>query len=115
MNLKDKILAANDIKREKVYIKEWDCEVYVQQMSAYEQDRFEQDSRGIDGKSNLVHIRAKMCAACLVDEHGNKIFDRPEDIIRLSAKSGQVLNRLIDKITSLNSISEEELETLAKN
>lgn len=111
---RDDILAADDIRLEKVHVKEWGGDVYIKQLSGKEQDKFEQESRGKNGGPNLINMRARMVAAALVDKDGKKLFS-DEDIIKLSNKSGSVLNRLIDKIGELNRITEEDLEKIAKN
>ncbi len=111
---KEQIIAAQDVRMEKVTVKEWGGDVYIKQMTAREQDKFEEQSRGKNGGPNLVNIRARMVGACLCDESGKRLFE-DEEIAKLSLKSGSVLNRLIDKITELNRISEEDLEKIAKN
>lgn len=111
---KDQILAADDLRTEKVAVPEWGGDVYIRQMSGREQDKFEAECRGKNGGPNLINMRARMVAACLVDSEGKKLFT-DEDVIKLSNKSGSVLNRLIDKIGELNRITGEDLEKIAKN
>lgn len=115
------IVVADDCKMEALVIKEWkDKEgnpgtVYIRQMTAREQDKFEQDCQGKNGGPNLINIRAKMVAVCLVNAQGEKICKDESAVLKLSAKSGAVLNRIIDKITELNRITEEDLDKIAKN
>ncbi len=115
MSLKDIILAANDRKNKKVHVKEWNTDVWLVQMSGEEQDQFEQANRGKDGGPNLIGMRARWVAACLVDEEGNKVFDNPKDVIELGKKNASVLSRLVDEILELNKLTEEDLEEIAKN
>lgn len=111
---KDMILAANDIKTKKIHVKEWGGDVYIKQMTGYEQDKFEEDNRGKNGGPNMKHIRARMVGLCLVDNEGKRLFN-DEELIKLSNKSGTVLNRLIDEIGELNRITNDDLEKIAKN
>lgn len=118
--LKDLIIKAQDIKTEPVVVSEWkDAEgkpitVYLKQASAYEKDKFEEDNRGSRG--SIVNMRAKMIIQYLVDKDGNRIFDdSPKDIAYLSSKSGAAIERLMDKVLELNSVTNEDLEQIAKN
>ncbi len=115
----DLIFSTDDMKIEKVYVPEWNQGgrkgyVYIKQASAREQDKFEQDSRGKNGGPNLMHMRARLVATSLVNAKGEKLFN-DEQVIKLSNKSGAVLNRLIDKITALNHVTTDDLEKIAKN
>jgi len=117
LNLDD-ILVIQDTRIEKVEVPDWKGHVFIKQLSAYEQDKFEADSRGANGGPNLQHMRARLVAAALCDKDGNKLIkdnDAKSTIAKLSLKSGAVLNYLIDRITSLNRITTEDLEKIAKN
>lgn len=113
----DDILAIQDTKIVKIEIPDWHGHVYIKQLSAFEQDKFEADSRGANGGPNLQHMRARLVAAALCDKDGNKLIkdDGKSTIAKLSLKSGAVLNYLIDRITDLNRITTEDLEKIAKN
>ena len=117
LNLDD-ILVIQDTKVVKVEIPDWKGHVYIKQLSAFEQDKFEADSRGPNGGPNLQHMRARLVAAALCDKDGNKLIkdgDAKSTIAKLSLKSGAVLNYLIDRITEINRITTEDLEKIAKN
>lgn len=114
VELREHILKTKDCESEKLYIPEWDCDVYVKQLSAREQDNFEANRFDKNGKEKIMGLRARFVANCLVDKDGNKIFSE-DDIERLSDKRGSVLNRIIDKCVEVNRITEEDLERLAKN
>lgn len=111
------ILAIQDTKVVKIEIPDWGGHVYIKQLSAFEQDKFEADSRGPNGGPNLQHMRARLVAAALCDKDGNKLIkdDGKSTIAKLSLKSGAVLNYIIDRITEINRITTEDLEKIAKN
>ena len=111
------ILAIQDTKVVKIEIPDWQGHVYIKQLSAFEQDKFEADCRGPNGGPSLQHMRARLVAAALCDKDGNKLIkdDGRSTIAKLSLKSGAVLNYLIDRITDLNRITTEDLEKIAKN
>lgn len=117
----DDILAADDCKMEAIVVKEWKDKdgnpgtVYIKQMTGREQGKWEKDNRDKDGGPKLVHMRASMVAACLVNAKGERICKDEDAVLKLSNKSGAVLNRIIDKISELNRITEKDLEDIAKN
>lgn len=108
------ISKCDDLKIEKMHIPEWKCDVWVRQLSALEQDDIESKRHNKDGTPVILNLRARYVTMCLVDEDGNKIFTE-KDIHILSKKAGSVINRLIDKCSELNRLTEEDLENSAKN
>ena len=115
---RDQILGANDLKTEQVPVPEWGGDVLVGTMTgtardAYEQSIIEVDSQG-KAKQNLQNIRAKLLAAVLVDENGNRLFSE-KDINALGKKSSAALDRVFTVAQRINSVSDEDIEDLAKN
>ncbi len=110
----DDVFAADDITTEKMYIPEWKGNVYIRQSTGRDQDKFESEFRGKNGGPNLMHARARLVATSLYTVKGEKMFT-DEQIVKLSNKSGAVLNRIIDRITAINNITNEDLEKIAKN
>ncbi len=111
----DDIVSSSDLKTEKIWVKEWNGDVYIRQMTGKENDDWEKSRFDKDGKFNLTNARARLVAVCLVDKDGKQIFNDITKIEKLSGKSAVVLNRLVDKITELNKVTQEDVEELAKN
>ena len=114
---KNAILAQNDIVTEDLYIPEWGAWVKIKTMSAAERDYFEASTIARDGKKmqiNMQGIRARLCALCLVDEAGNRIFSN-EDEYALGTKNAAALDRIFTAIQRLNGLREEDVEALVKN
>lgn len=119
---KAQILSADDLGRELVEVPEWGGAVYVQAMSGVERDAYEssileinEDAKGrITTKRKMDNLRAKMCARCMVDEDGNRLFDESE-IEALGAKSAKALDRVFSVAQKLNGVSDKDLEELAGN
>lgn len=114
---RDDILRADDIQAEIVDVPEWGGQVRVKGLSGTERDRFEQDSidqRGKANKLNLANIRARLLVLCLVDEQGNRLFQR-SDIDLLGQKSAVALNRVFEAARRLSGLNQEDVEELAEN
>lgn len=117
---KDKILASNDIKMEKVFVPEWadgDPEAYVmvKALTSAEQDAFDATvfKTGSDPrktKMDLKNYRAKRAAFCMCDDEGNLLF-ASADIPDLAKKSSKALQRVLDADRKLNG----DVEELEKN
>ncbi len=108
---KDQILQQDDLKFEIVHVPEWGGNVKVCTMSGCARDRFE---TSIKGGSELSNIRAKLAAATIVNESGNLVFDE-KDIVKLGNKSCAALDRVFAASQRLNMITDNDVETLAKN
>lgn len=105
MGLKEQILAASDLKQEKVEMPEWGCTVYVRAMSAAERLVFVE-------KSGNTGIR--LCAQCLCDEQGNRLFT-DEEAVELGKKSFDAIERICGIAMKLNGLGADAVESAAKN
>ena len=114
---KDQILAADDLKSQKVATPEWGGEVIVKTLTGEERDSLEAAIVSSNGKSvvqNRENIRAKLLVRSLVDEQGQRLFTDTE-VSALGRKSGKVLDRLFDIATDLSKVTPSDVEELAKN
>ncbi len=114
---KEQILAASDIKIEKVAVPEWGGEVYVKGMTGSERDKFEAsiiEIRGNTQKANLANVRAKLACFTICDESGARLFSE-EEIVELAKKSAQALQRVFDAAQRLSGIGSEDVDSLLKN
>ena len=114
MLTKEQILQAEDLKTETVEVPEWGGSVCVRTMTGTERDAFEQSIVENKGKTNLANIRARWCAAVVIDESGNRLFD-DKDIAELGKKSASALDRVFAVAQKLNGFGEKDIENLEKN
>lgn len=116
MNLlsRDAILSANDTPSEIVDVPEWGGQVKVVAMSGTERDKFEASLVGKGNKPNLENFRAKLAAACVVDEEGNRLFSE-KDVAALGRKSAAALDRVATAAQRISAMSQEDVDELAGN
>lgn len=114
---RDEILSAVDIETVEVAVPEWGGCVLVKAMTGLERDELEASVVSRRGKQvdvNLVNLRAKMVAKCVVDEAGNRVFGE-EDVKALGKKSAGALQRVFEVAQRLAGMSDEDVEELTKN
>ena len=112
---REQILKAKDSKTETVEVPEWGGTVEVKSMSGSERDAYEQSLIDVETrKPSLANIRAKLGAMTLVDDDGKLLFSE-KDVRALGKKSAAALDRICDVAQSLNGLSNEDMEELAKN
>lgn len=111
---KEDIFKSEDSKTEELDVPEWGGKVRIATMSGYARDRFEASIIGKSGGVNAINIRAKLVAACVVDEKGNLMFS-DDDLMKLGKKSCKALDRIFAAAQKLNGIGDAEVEQLAKN
>jgi len=118
---KEAICKVNDLPTEVVSVPEWGGEVIVKTMSGIERDAYEMDVYSLamekkkDDRNIPENIRAKLCAATMVNEKGNLLFSDADDIKKLGQKSARALSRVFGIARKLNGIGDEDLEDLEKN
>jgi len=110
LDLRSRILAADDIKIEKVAIPEWGGDYYIKIISGTDRDAFE-DSYA---EQKMKAFRVRFLVLCLCDEKGERLFTETE-IPQLGEKSAAVLDRLFAECMKLNRFSKEDVDDLAKN
>lgn len=112
---RQQILDADDYEHEDVPVPEWGGDVRVATITANERDVFEKSItiEREDGKVDTLRetIRARLCAATIVDEDGNKLFTQ-DDIDVLGAKSAKAVDRVFEVAKRLNGIGEADVKEL---
>jgi hypothetical protein len=90
-------------------------------MTGRERDTFESETvlYRPKGKSEpnmdaLHQSRARLCARCICDEHGARIF-ADSDVETLGTKSCAALDRVYEVAARLNKIGAADMEELEKN
>ena len=126
---REMILAARDIGYQDIDMGDipgWEgVIVRVKDLTGAERDRLEaglvQEKQVHVGKKiktkqsmNMDNVRARFCAACIVDESMNLIFSA-DDVRALGKKSAIALDRIFAVIKDRNGLSDEDVEELAEN
>ena len=110
---RDAILKSDDLKKETVSVPEWGGDVIVAAMTGEARDEWEQSL--VSGKTvSLANIRARLVAATVVDEKGQRMFSNA-DVAALGKKSAAALERCVKVAQRLNRLTESELGELSKN
>lgn len=114
---KDAIWQAEDTQIVDVAVPEWGGSVRLRGLSGKERDAFEAASVqqiGNDVKVNKQNFRARLIAACAINEDGTPLFDKG-DVIHLGQKSAKALDRLFDECLSLNGMKPDDVKDLTEN
>lgn len=111
---RDAILGADDLKKTVVQVPEWGGEVIIATMTGAARDAWEQSLVGAKGGTNTSNIRARLIAACAVDESGVRLFT-DADAEALGRKSASALERCVKAAQQLNRLTEADLEDAKGN
>lgn len=107
---KSAIIAAKDVRIEKINVPEWGGDVFIKTLSGTDRDAFEDAY----SREKMKNFRARFLVMTLCDEKGGRLFDDAE-IEEVGKKSSIVLNRLFDKAWSFNAFTAVEVEELGKD
>ena len=114
---REAILGASDIKTQTVDVPEWGGTVLVGAMNGQARDEWEQSlitRAGGKSEPNLANVRARLVAATVVDESGQRIFSAA-DVQALGNKSSAALERVCKVAQRLNGLGDADLEELKGN
>lgn len=118
MDIREQILAADDVVKEPIDLPEWGSpELFVKRMSGTERDSFEASMRPMPGmpqQPNLVNVRSRLAVRTLVKANGERVFS-DADAEALGYKSGTALERIFLQSRRLNKLDEKDIEELAGN
>lgn len=116
LNSLEDILGIDDRPVVEFEVPEWNTSVRLRGMTGTDRDAFEAHvtKGGQEGTMNIIGMRAKMVAACMVNENGERIVS-PMEESKLGQKSAAALDRVFTKCMELNGMSAEDKEALEEN
>ena len=112
-DLRSKILAAEDLTREAVWIPEWETKVWVRTMTGAQRDTWEREVAA-EMKDGTVNVRARLALLTVCDEQGKVLFSE-RDLLSLAGKSAAALDRIFEVAARLNHVLPDDVEVLEKN
>jgi len=116
LNAED-ILAARKPAPELVEVPEWGGSVYVKGTNGKEFSDLQSQiiqRKGNTQSVNLENIQAKLCAVCLCDADGNRLF-KQKDVEVLAELSSAALQRVFKVAQRLSGLGDDEIEGLTED
>lgn len=111
------ILGCDDMRSQTLEIPEWGGSVRIRSLTGAEREAFEANLyRLVDGRRELEleNFRAKLAAACIVDEEDRQIFSAA-DVLALAKKSSVALARIFNAAEALNGMHADAVAGAQKN
>ena|SRR3990167_3060342 len=117
MGLRETILKADDLPKQKVEVPEWGVTVWIRTMTGAERDAFESENWKVKGQEvthNRQNFKARLVGRTLVDENGVRIFNDAQ-LGELGSKGAHVLDRLAEIAGKLSAISKKDEDEILGN
>lgn len=119
LNLAD-ILNVHDTQEKDVDMRKygWGGFVKIRSMTGEGRDAYELSLYSEkDGKFSISreNMKAKLIAACAIDDKGVRMFKNSQQIKILGDKSAAAINHLYEECRQLNAISDKDVEELTGN
>src|SRR4051812_34892372 len=102
INLRELILAQNDLPKRDIEIREWKdnegkpLSLTIRTLTSSEKESFERSLQDfMKPGERKTNVRAKLAVLCVVDAEGNQVFSE-KDIESLGKKSATALQRIFD-------------------
>lgn len=112
MGLRDQILTADDLPRERIAVPEWGCDLWVRPLTLAERDQYLSYYAETSEKREPVHLSAMLVRLAVVDELGERVFTEA-DFGAITQKSATVVDRLalrIQDVSGLRSTAKADAE-----
>lgn len=116
MNLREKILAAEDIKSEQIYIKEWDAKLEIRGLTGRQRGIYLQDV--IDaktGKMDFQKMYPMLVVMSVYDPETKEPVFKMGDVDAIAGKSGAALEQLAQVAQRLSGLDSEAIGEAEKN
>jgi len=113
--LRDKILAAEDIKSEQVYIKEWDVTLEVRGLTGRQRGLYLQDVIDAKGKMDFQKMYPMLVVMSTFDPETKEPVFLAGDMDAIAGKSGAALEQLAQVAQRLSGLNPEAIGEAKKN
>jgi len=110
MNLKQKILKTDTIKKTPHLVDEWGVNVLIRQWTGTERSMF---LSYWSTKADDSQFYSKLLISCCEFEDGSKFEDKDAD--EINSQNGELLQKLADKILEVQKIGKAAVEEAKKN
>lgn len=109
---KSKFFAMDNLEYKDVEIKGLDGSIRLKNMSIKDQLEFEElaSKKDVNQKDLMLHLVLKSC----IDEKGELLFSE-EDLPALENYRADIMIELFKAILEMNSLSQDEVDSIAKN
>ena len=117
MDLRDKILTADDLRREPLTLERWCVTVYVRELTGTERAEYETlliENKDQPMAERIRNMRDSLIALTTVNEAGERVFNS-DDIEELGKKNAAELERVYDLSMTINRLDEKDIEADAGN
>jgi Phage tail assembly chaperone. len=117
---RNQIDTATDLRHEDVDVPEWGGQVRLRELTSKERSLIEATTIGAKGQSIELRIEAfktlreKTVVAALIDENGKRLYEDKE-AAQLGLKSGQVIERLFQKVQELSGMTQAAVKDAEGN
>lgn len=111
---------AVDLKTADVEVPEWGGTVRLRELSSKERSLIEATTIGAKGQTLELRIEAfktlreKTVAAALIDQDGKRLY-KDTEIAQLALKSGQIIERLFQKVQELSGMTKAAVQDAEGN
>ena len=120
---KEEIERVEDIKTEIVEVPEWGegKKVRVRALSGMGRDEYDNilaahtTGEPPNHKTDIKGMRAEICALCLVDEMGIRLFNDEAGVAILNSRSGAAINRIYEVACEISGLNAEARKLMRKN
>ncbi len=117
-NLRDAILAANDLEQQEITIDGWDFPVSVRVISGRERQQLVEKWNEVkDDEAAMQDLLPFVCALTLVDPDGSRPFEPTDqtDLDLLKGKGARQLEEVYHAAMKLNGMEDDSLDEAVAN
>lgn len=115
ISIKERIKQVQDIKKEMLFVKDWDVEVEIRTLSGVGRAKVLSTAIKKDGSMDFEKMYTELLLGCVFDpETGEHVFDRA-DIPWMLEKSSGPIELIANKAMTLSGLTPESTAVIEKN
>ncbi len=107
---KSQILGVDTLRTMEIEVPEWNGTIAVRELTGAKRDIYEGIMlRSVNSAGNVTSLkglRAKLIVMSVIDDEGNLMFT-DKDLDAITSKSGYVIDRISEQLTTFNHLKEE--------
>lgn len=117
MLTREQILEADDLPTEELEVPEWGGTVVLRALNGEQREEIEVRSHKAKATGDALGwkgLKALVATYVVVDEAGKPLFTA-KDVASLAKKSSTVLDRIFERVLTMNGMTKQDAEDLAGN
>lgn len=115
INLRDKILSVDDIKKEILHVDQWDVDLEIRSLNGKARSKLMNETMKSNGKMDMERLYPELIISCTYDPETHERVFQPTDREQINTKNSGALEKIAKVAMKLSGLDADSVEQAEKN